>query len=380
MHFISLVLKNVMRRPVRSTLTALGVALAVATFVALVGLAEDFINSISQRYESQGIDMVVLKSGRADQVYATLPEQLGKEIAAIPNVAAVCPMLFDVVTFADSNLVGVFIEAWYADSPLFDRVKVLTGRKLTAADRFGAMLGKLLAQNIGKGVGDDIVIDDQTFHIVGTFEVENAFENGGALVQIPDLQQIMDRQGQVTGFELILKDDSEPQTAATRQAIENLRDSHGKRWNLAATPVDQQVASFIFVRLARAMAWVTSLIAVVIGCVGVLNTMMMSVFERTHEIGVLRAVGWRKSRIVRMIMLEALVVSIIGAAIGVLAAISLSRLLTLNATFRAVFDGYIAPTTIAQGVLIACIVAAIGSIYPAYRATTHSPTKALRHT
>lgn len=380
MHFISLVLKNVMRRPVRSTLTAFGVALAVATFVALVGLAEDFINSISQRYESQGIDMVVLKSGRADQVYATLPEQLGAQIQAIPNVAAVCPMLFDVVTFVDSNLVGVFIEAWYADSPLFDRVKVLSGRKLAATDHFGVMLGKLLAQNIAKGVGDNIVIDDQTFHVVGTYEVENAFENGGALVLISDLQQIMDRKGQVTGFELVLRDDSEAQTATTRQAIENLKDDNGKRWNLAATPVDQQVASFIFVRLARAMAWSTSLIAVAIGCVGVLNTMMMSVFERTHEIGVLRAVGWRKSRIVRMIMLEAFVLSLVGAVTGVLAAIFFSRLLLLNSTLRAIFDGHIGPATIAEGVLTACIVAAIGSIYPAYRATSHPPTQALRHT
>jgi putative ABC transport system permease protein len=379
MRFISLVLKNVCRRPVRSVLTALGVALAVGTFVALVGLCNDFVDSISQRYAAQGIDLVVLKSGRAEQVYATLPEKLGAQIEELPNIEAACPMLFDVVTFEDSNLVGVFIEAWYADSPLFDRVKVLAGRKLSANTRHEAMLGKLLAQNLGKGVGDEIVIDGQPFKVVGTYEVENAFENGGALVLISDLQEIMDRQGNVTGFELILKDDSEQATVETRRQIEALRDPRGKPWNLAATPVDQQASTFVFVKMGKAMAWITSLIAVVIGCVGVLNTMMMSVFERTHEIGVLRAMGWRKSRVVRMIMLEALTVSVMGAIIGTLAAILLGQILAFIPTFNAVVDGKIAPVTIAQGILVACFVAALGSIYPAYRATKQTPTDALRH-
>jgi putative ABC transport system permease protein len=127
------------------------------------------------------------------------------------------------------------------------------------------------------------------------------------------------------------------------------------------------------------MAWITSLIAIVIGAVGVLNTMMMSVFERTHEIGVLRAIGWRKSLVIRMVMLEALVVSLVGGIIGTVAALAMSRLLTMFPTFRAVFDGHIAPVTIAQGILVAVLVAALGSIYPARRATKQTPTEALRH-
>jgi putative ABC transport system permease protein len=380
MHFLSLVLKNVLRRPLRSLLTALGVAVAVATFVALVGLSNDFVDSISQRYATQGIDLVVLKSGRAEQVYATLPEKLGTQIGALPNGAHVGPILFDLVTFEDSNLVGVFIQAWYADSPLFEQVKMLTGRKFSSDERHTMLLGKMLAENLGKQVGDDVVIDDQPFRVVGVYETQNAFENGGALVQMGELQKIMDRQGQVTGFELILKDDSEPATAETRRQIESLRDEQGKQRSLAATPVAEQVSTFIFVRMGKAMAWITSLIAVAIGCVGVLNTMMMSVFERTHEIGVLRAVGWRKSRIVRMIMLEALVVSIIGAVLGTLAALAVSRLLSLIPTFRAVVDGQIAPVTVAQGIVVACLIAAIGSVYPAFRAASQPPTQALRHT
>jgi putative ABC transport system permease protein len=379
MHFLSLIIKNILRRPVRSALTSLGVALAVGTFVSLVGLSEDFVDSISRRYATHGIDLVVLKSGRAEQIYATLPEKLGNAIKVLPNIESVSPILFDVVTFEDSDLVGVFIEGWYADSVLFNRVKVLTGRKLAADDRQAVMLGKLLAENLRKSVGDDIVVDGQPLKIVGIFETDNAFENGGALILIRELQQIMDRHGQVTGFELLLKDDSEEQTTATRRQIEALRDPSGKPWNLAATPVEQQASSFIFLRMGKAMAWLTSLIAMVIGCIGVLNTMMMSVFERTHEIGVLRAMGWRKSRVVRMIVLEALVVSLIGAVIGTVSAVVLTRVMTMFPTAGAVFSGYLAPSIVAQGIVVACLVAVLGSLYPAFRAVRQEPTEALRH-
>lgn len=379
MHFVSLALKNVLRRPIRSALTSLGVALAVGTFVALVGLSDDFVESIRSRYATQGIDLIVLKSGRTEQLYATLPERVGTQIQSLSNVKSLSPILFDAVTFEGTDLLGVLIEGWYADSPLFEHVRILAGRRFTSDDHNCVMLGKLLAQSLGKGVDDDIVIDGRQFHVIGEYEVENAFENGGALVLLADLQELMDRQGQVTGFEVLLHDNSDAAMEKTREQIAGLQDERGRHWSLTATPADQQAAGFVFIKLGRAMAWITSLIAIVIGAVGVLNTMMMAVFERTHEIGVLRAIGWRKFRIVRMIMLEALLVSVIGAVIGTIAAMLLARLFTLNPTFRAIVDGSIAPSTMVEGVLVACFVAVLGSFYPAYRATHQSPVNALRH-
>jgi putative ABC transport system permease protein len=288
-------------------------------------------------------------------------------------------MLFDVVTLDESDLIGVFIEAWHHDSRLFDRVQVLQGRKLREGDRWAVMLGTLLSKNLQKAVGDELVIDGQPLEVIGIFETDSAFENGGALVLIPDLQELMDRHGQVTGFELLLADDSEAAVAATRSAIEGLRQPDGKPWNLAATPAFQQAGRFIFIRMGRAMAWLTSLIAVLIGCIGVLNTMMMSVAERTHEIGVLRAMGWQKSRVLRMVVLEAFVVGLIGAAIGVLAGVILTRLLAKIPAAENVIDGRIAGSILLQGIAVAVIVAVVGSIYPAYRAARQLPTEALRH-
>ena len=74
--------------------------------------------------------------------------------------------------------------------------------------------------------------------------------------------------------------------------------------NIEATPTAEFVNSTPEIQFVHAMAWVTSAVALVIGAVGMLNTMVMSVFERTKEIGILRAIGWGRWRVVRMILME----------------------------------------------------------------------------
>ena len=75
------------------------------------------------------------------------------------------------------------------------------------------------------------------------------------------------------------------------------------------------------------MAWITSAIALIVGSIGMLNTMIVSVLERTQEIGILRAIGWRKSRIMKMILVESFTLSFSGAVFGILLAFVLLRAL-----------------------------------------------------
>jgi putative ABC transport system permease protein len=127
------------------------------------------------------------------------------------------------------------------------------------------------------------------------------------------------------------------------------------------------------------MAWLTSVIALVIGAVGVLNTMVMSVFERTREIGILRAIGWRKSRVVRLILSESLLLSVAGAAAGIAAAVLLTRALTWWPLVNGLIKGEVALAVLIQGFFIALAVGLIGGAYPAYRGAHLPPTEALRH-
>ena len=127
------------------------------------------------------------------------------------------------------------------------------------------------------------------------------------------------------------------------------------------------------------MAWLTSAVAVLIGGFGMLNTMLMSVLERVGEIGVLRAIGWRKSRVVRMVLGEALLLSLAGAALGAAGAVGLTRWLSTFPAVGGLIAGNIAPVVLGEGFAVALALALLGGVYPAYRAARLLPTEALRH-
>ena len=156
------------------------------------------------------------------------------------------------------------------------------------------------------------------FTIVGEFESFNVYENNSIILLLGDLQQLVGLPGKVAGFQIIAADsgDKEDEVKRICAKIKELRDDKGQLLGLEARPTREYVESVPQIQMAKAMAWITSAIALVIGTVGMLNTMIMSVFERTREIGILRAIGWRKWRVMLMILGESMVLCIVGALLG----------------------------------------------------------------
>jgi putative ABC transport system permease protein len=381
MLFLEFILKNIVQRKARSALTIIGVAVAVTAVVALVGIADGFERSFRDLYEKRGVDLLVVRAGSSEHLSSSIPQHVGEQIRRLPGVRAVSPGLMDVVSFPEANLVSVPIQGWEADSFLFNDLKIISGRLLKAHDSKAVMLGTILARNLGKSTGDMLDIANQPFEIVGVFESFSPLDNGSAVMLISALQTLMDRPNQVTGFQVVLEDTPDKKSAIekVRHEIENLRSPQGRPWGIAATPVGDYVRNTSQIRVAHAMAWLTSAIALVIGAIGVLNTMIMSVFERTREIGILRAIGWRKSRVVRLILYESLVLSVAGALLGILGAVGLTRSLTLWPLVNGLIQGTVAPIVMVQGFVIALAVGLIGGAYPAYRGAYLLPTEALRH-
>jgi putative ABC transport system permease protein len=379
MLFLSFILKNLRYRKVRSALTVAGVAIAVTAVVSLVGIADGFERSFLDLYQRRGVDLLVVRAGSSEHLSSSLPQQIGKQIRELPGVRAVSPGLMDVVSFEKAGLVSVPLQGWAADSFLFDDLRITSGRRLESGDEQAVMLGSVLARNLGKKPGDELEIASQEFHVVGIYESFNILENGSAVMLIGTLQKLMDRPNQVTGFQVVLDDHGEAAVNAARREIESLRNREGKPWGVAATPTRDYVANTSQIRMSQAMAWVTSIIALIIGAVGVLNTMIMSVFERTREIGILRAIGWRKSRVVRLVLYEALLLSLGGAVVGILAALALTHGLSRVPAVSGLIAGNVAPTVVVQGLLVALAVGLVGGAYPAFRSATLLPTEALRH-
>jgi putative ABC transport system permease protein len=129
----------------------------------------------------------------------------------------------------------------------------------------------------------------------------------------------------------------------------------------------------------RSMSDALSFLSILIGGVGIMNAMLMSVFERTREIGTLRALGWKRRRVVGMIIRESLILGFLSGIAGIVIGIGLGMLITLEPTMGSFLKGNYSLALLAQAMVVALALGAIGAAYPAWRAANLSPIEALRY-
>jgi putative ABC transport system permease protein len=280
--------------------------------------------------------------------------------------------------------VPVMVQAWPPETFARGDLEIREGRTLNAADvgHRRALIGVTQAENYHWKVGDHISIHQEPFEIVGISKSINIFETGAVLTTLKDLQDVAHRKGKITGFSIRI-DKSGPEgdgrVEAIREIIVNMKSPDGKSLKLSAQTAKEYTEKASHLRLTRAMAWIVSAIAIIIGVIGMLNTMVMSVLERTQEIGILRAIGWTKWRVVRMILGEAIMLGIASAIVGTIGAVVVTYLLTLMPRVNGFIEGGIALVIIGQSALLTLLIALVGATYPAFRAARLLPTEAIRH-
>jgi putative ABC transport system permease protein len=372
MHFTTLILRNLFRRGVRTALTVLGLAVGVSAVVSLLGISWGFERSFMTIYETKGIDLVVVKA-RVDRLTSNLPETLDAKIAAVPGVRQAVGSLTDVVSFDDANLVSVLVNGWKPGSLLFKGLRILDGRVFRDGDDRPALLGRILALNLKKKPGDAIQVTGETFHVVGIYESDSLFENGGLIVPLPELQRMMGRQGEVSGFVVSA---AAPDERAVKALVRRIEEAVP---GVAAVPARDFVQGDRQILLVKSMAWATSVIAMVLGSMGVLNTMLMTVFERTREIGILRALGWRRKRVLSLVLGEACLLGLTGAVLGALLGSLGVRALAQSPMGSIFITANLPPGVLAIGVVLGLGLSLAGGLYPAVRAASLDPTEALRH-
>lgn len=382
MWFSTLVLRNLWNRKVRSFLTAGGMSIAVCAVITLIGVADVFEQAVTNLLESRGVDMVVTKARSPQRTNSTLPQSLRPRLEALSGVRSVEPVMIDLVSFPEENLIAVYILGWEPGGEMFNGLTVVAGRKLQTADENAVMLGLMLAKNLDKQVGDHVDIEGTHMEVVGIYQGGTMFEDSIAVLPLATLQRVMTREGLVTSFVIHVEGNGDKKAILDRlqEEIPSLVDERGRNYNASALSTRDHIQSHLELRVVKGMAWSTSAIALFIGVIGMLNTMMISVFERTREIGTLRAVGWKRSRVVRMILTEALLLSVAGAVMGLLLSLGLTWFLSqVPSASNLILPSHVTPSLASKALALAIASGVLGAIYPAYLATRLQPTEALRH-
>ena len=373
MRFTTLIARNLFRRGVRTGLTILGLGVGVSAVVSLLGISWGFERSFMAVYEAKEIDLIVTKAGVGDRLSSFLDESVGAEIEKVPGVKQAEGSLVDTTSFEEAHLSTVVISGWVPGGLLFKGLRMLEGRTLEPGDKKAAIIGRVLALNLTKKAGEDLDISDEKYKVVGVYEADSLFENSGMVMPLTEVQQRMGREHQVTAFLVSAgaKDD------ASIRALSARIETSVK--GVAASPARDFVMGDNQIRLATAMSWATSVIAMVLGSLGVLNTMMMTVFERTKEIGILRALGWKRVRVLNLILGEAVMLGLAGALLGsFLAFLGVKALVQFPMT-RSFINPNLPPTVLSLGIFLGVGLSFFGGIYPALRASALDPTEALRH-
>ncbi len=382
MHFLIFIAKNLLRRPSRTALTTIGVAVAVGTTIALLGITEGFETAMTRSFENKGTDIIVTADGVIDHLTSDLNAGLQPKIEAIPGVQKVAAGLLEVVNYsAETTDLTVLLQGWEPGSFLYSDLKILDGRNLNKGDKKAIILGEVLAKNTKKKTGDKMLLQDVEYEIVGIYHSHSVYENGALVIPINELRWLMDREDSVTAYSVIVDADHKDDASVSKiaDAIALVKGADGESGRMAALPTREFASKSAPIQMTHGMAWLTSMIAFIVGAIGTLNTMVMSVVERVREISVLRAIGWRKWRVMRMIIGESLMISMAGAIIGAVCAVVLTAYLTTLPQVSGFIEGHISPLVFVKGFGLALIVGLVGGFWPALRAARLLPWEGLRH-
>jgi ABC-type antimicrobial peptide transport system permease subunit len=360
-------LRSLWSRRSRTVMTLVGISIGLMAVVALSGISDGFIREFSKLFDQGDVDLVLRQAGASDLGYSAINERVGKQVAAIPGVQSVSGLVLGFVTMQDPPF--VIVQAYDPQEPAIRHFKVVRGRMLSGSRE--VILGQPAVDMLKVNIGDTLRLGEMGFRVVGIYETGVSWEESGLVIPLRDGQSLLGKPRQVSLY--AVKVQNANQIEAVRQRIE-------------ATVSEVTVASSSEVnefmpemQNMNVMVWAISALAILVGGIGMMNTMIMSVFERTREIGTLRALGWRRRKVLGMVIKESLALGLLGVVLGVVLAWLLGLAMQQIPMWGAWLAVVISPGLLGQALIIAILLGAVGGMYPAWRAANLSPVEALRY-
>jgi putative ABC transport system permease protein len=368
-----LVLKNLLRRKVRTLLSVLGVAIGIAAIVAFNAVGRGFRNSLDQYMHQSGAQMLVVNRTVQDPAFSRISKEEQDFIRSLPAVAHLSPVTFTMASprglkAKPKRMLTLLVFGRTPGDRLLEKFRGrLSGRLFESEDE--VIVGADAARDLSLAAGDTLELFGQTFRVVGVYESDVKFELSGAMLSNSVVQRQLKMGESAAMAFLYLRPGSDWRDV--KAAVE------GRGEHLEAIQTEQFTQYYNQLEYIDWFVWIVSLVSVAVGALGVLNTMLMSVSERTREIGTLRAVGWGRDRVLRLILAEGTLISVAGGLLGLATGVAGAEILIGWAPSG--LDTLYTAGLFAQAFAVAVALGLAGALYPALQASRLSPIEALKY-
>lgn len=360
-----LIALNLVRNRGRTALTASGIAIGVATIVALLALTQGLKQSVGGLSHLGGASLGIFQDGVADPTASVLPESLVKRVRAQPGVEDAAPI--QLVTDALPDSPSALVFGVRHDSFVERRLVVTDGR---ASGPGEAMVGSGFAGSEGIGPGDTVVLKGRSFPVTGVYESGVAFEDAGVVVPLPAADELAGRENTVTTIAVVLQ----PTASADSVKAEFARTLPGT--TTISNPGEAARSNPGFEIVTKAVLVIAAL-ALILGGIAVTNTMAMAVLERRRELALMSAIGWSRPQIAGIVVGEGAGVGLLGAGMGILGGILISQLIVNLLGAGDFVSPELTAWAIGRGLLVGLAIGLLGGLYPAWSVTRRPPAEML---